>query len=139
LDFLKKIRTIFSHCLTNLAVGNHGTSEVRFWMSSMPDESHITGGNPIGFPYITSAEILRAGGDSQSAQCLRFYKFANGTDFADVVVIFWYSLQTQPDFGERNDVRFVAYKGTNGNFEWFTQPVEHAGNYCESYYKPNQP
>jgi hypothetical protein len=123
-------------CLTNLAVGNSGTSPIRNMIAAFIDETQLTFGNPSGFPYTAAEEILRSGGDADTQPCLRFYNFADsGTDCADVTIIFWYALEDQPDNEQEKKIRFVASKGKNGMFDWDEKPVEHKDNYCERFYK----
>jgi hypothetical protein len=53
----------------------------------------------------------------------------------DVEIIFWYALETQPDREEEKRFRFFAYKGPNNKFDWYSEPIDHPGNYCEQFVK----
>jgi hypothetical protein len=115
-------------CETILAVGNHGTSPVFDNTSGF-----VNGFLQIGnITRVRSGAILESGGDAQTEPCLRYFGFQEGTDCADIRIIFWYSLETQPKVDQEKRFRFVGYKGKNGAFSWQTQPVNARGSYCWS-------
>jgi hypothetical protein len=109
-------------CHTTLAVGNNGTSEFRGFNIEVPH----------------SDSVLKAGGDVSTDQCLH-YHFEQETDCADVTLVFRFSLDTQPNFEQEKLFRFIAYKGRNGNFEWYGEPQEEPGSRCEQFLKPVKP
>jgi hypothetical protein len=41
-----------------------------------------------------------------------------------------------PDFEQEKKFRFVAYKGKDGQFDWYPENPAQPGNYCEAFYKP---
>ncbi len=124
------------NCYTHLAV-SMGDAEV----------SNISSRRlPVGWecgliPRILSDSILSHGGDGQSEDCLGWYNFekAGGTSCADVDVVFWYSLQSQPDFDQEKKFRLVAYRGKDGRFQWLEQPVDKPGSFCEQYIPKRPP
>jgi hypothetical protein len=116
-------------CLTNLAVGNGGASVQGMFSWVADGKVHISGGiHTFGLP--PAATTLLPGGDAQTDQCLNWWKFAKGTDCADITLIFWYSLESQPDVQREKSFRFVAYKGKNGQFSWYAEPQSLQGSYC---------
>lgn len=123
-------------CLTNLAVGNNGTSESRGISSWIDNGQMVISGLAHTFDRPPASSVLLPGGDAQTDQCLKVWGFANGTDCADVTVIFWYSLDSQPDIHQEKDFRFVAYKSKTGQFSWYGETISEPKTYCERYLKP---
>jgi hypothetical protein len=87
-------------------------------------------------PHTATDSILKSGGDAVTEPCLGFFAFVHGTDCADVTLHFWYSLEAQPEVEQEKKFRYVAYKGKNGQFSWYTEPSESPENYCKRFYKP---
>jgi len=84
---------------------------------------------------IPASGPLRAGGDAQTDPCLAWIKFEEGLRCVDMTVIFWYSLETQPDFEQEKRFRFVAYSGPESGFVWYSQPVASTESYCARFIK----
>jgi hypothetical protein len=124
-------------CLTNLSVGNNGTSRVESIASAF-NNGRMQMGGIDAFPWDRSeaTSALESGGDAETQPCLEFYEFKNGTDCADVTLVFRYSLDNQPSTAQERKFRFVAYKSKTGAFSWYQQPVEASERYCHRYLKP---
>jgi hypothetical protein len=129
-DISKKHQII---CRTNVAVGNGShVGANRGVLSESKD-----GGTKIGFDLawllVPAPSKLVAGGDAQTESCLSFFNFQQGTACVDVTLIFWYSLDTQPDLDQFKYFRYVAYKGPKGQFDWYPQPQEDSKSSCERF------
>lgn len=121
-------------CFTRFAVGNDGTSYtagVTSWFLN----GHLVFGTPEQTPHGLADSIIGPGGDAQTDACLRFFNYARGTDCVDMTLTFWYTLESQPDYEQEKKFRYVAYKGKNGSFYWYPEPVDSGENYCSSYLK----
>ena len=127
-------------CLTNIAVGNNGTS-LRENMSTwiMDDKTMAFSGVVHTFDRPPAASIIDAGGDAESDQCLRALDFKEGTDCIDVTIIFWYTLETEPDAQQEKRIRFIADKGRKGQFAWHQESLGTPTTHCASYYNANNP
>jgi hypothetical protein len=124
-------------CLTNMAVGNHGTThDIGVWSAS---HGNIVG---LGFDTTPATSILESDGGTQTEACLRIWGNSfvqGGPDCVDVTVDFWYSLETQPDYNQEKKFRLIAFKGSLGDFTWAQEPVESQEDYCGKYFKPLGP
>ncbi len=126
-------------CNTHLAVGVGGTSTIRGFVSGISSQGtkfNILGGglDREHFPIqIASTTPIAPGGDAQTEPCLSAYHFTPGTECADVTIIFWYALETQPDLEQEKDFHFIALKTRAGGFSWYTEPVESKRDYCGRY------
>lgn len=130
-------------CEVTLAVGDNGAAKVQAVGRPAifnPDDDSITLPAYGKRPRIRVSSTLAPGSDAESANCLRWFQFTFGTDCADVTVIFWYSLETQPDSEEDKKERYIASKGKDGKFTWVQQPVNSMNSYCAGFYKgPSRP
>jgi hypothetical protein len=130
-------------CYTNAAVGNEDSAQRGAY--SWKDER---GGSGLTFGPLTDPAPLMAtfdqgmkhspigpGGDAQTDRCMEWFQFTTGTICADITLIFWYALQSQPDLREEKRFRLVGERPDRGKFEWSQRTVEAPGNYCERYKK----
>ena len=123
-------------CLTNLSVGNDETSSSRSVVSWVwPNGTIGYSGSVHTFDLPSASSPLLPGGDAQTDPCLQGWAFVHGTACADITLIFWYSLEDQPDSQQEKRFRFVATKGKTGQFQWSPQPVQSPQLYCASYFK----
>jgi hypothetical protein len=120
-------------CFTRLALSSNGTGVVSGMWSGVVDGHLTLSGSEL--VHTSSDYVLRAGGDAVTEPCLQFFRFENGTSCVDMDLIFWYSLDTQPNYEEEKKFRYVAYKGKNGEFMWYGEPVESSERYCKRFYK----
>jgi hypothetical protein len=93
----------------------------------------------LGNARIPSSAILESGGGTQTEACLRLLGnsfVSGGADCVDVTVVFWYSLEDQPDVSEEKKFRFIGYVGSSGKASWATEPVKASEDYCGTYFKP---
>jgi hypothetical protein len=139
-------------CKINLMVGNNGTSQVSgpAWEALVPNSPEgkmggVLGGSVAGKllsdaavtsyrDSIPTVEPLQPGGDAETNDCLRGTLFEHGADCIDMELVFWYSLQTQPDFKQEKHFRYVAIK-EGPSFIWNQEPVQSTTSYCRTYYK----
>ena len=140
-------------CKVNLEVGNNGTSTSGgFWevLQSNSPQGRIGGvlGDSVSGGLINgdkaaeeyrnalpdSGVQLKGGGDAETNDCLRIVPFANGSDCIDVELVFWYSLDTQPNFNQEKRFRYVVLK-EGDSFAWHSQPLGSKINYCRSFIK----
>lgn len=127
-------------CSTTLAIGNNGNMAIVSPdpVTFNPDGSH-NGWHGVR-PNITASSTLQPGRDAESVPCLSWFNFQSGkTDCADVTVVFWYSLETQPDTDQEKKLRYVAKKGKDGRFSWSQQPIKSKEQYCAGFYKGPPP
>jgi hypothetical protein len=85
---------------------------------------------------IPTGSTIDAGGDAQTDPCLKFFEFSNGTECVDMTLIFWFALETQPDWEQEKTLRFVANRSKNGRFAWYSQPVDLKISPCEKSIGP---
>jgi hypothetical protein len=128
-------------CYVNLAVGDHGTSGLentweategnrRFWGLGFVDEYRAA------MPLL---EPVQPGGDTHSSACLQTLGFTDGTECVDVTLMFWYSLNDQPNFQQEKDFRFVAqrdFRSTDNNkepFIWSRKSLNSPPDYCRIF------
>jgi hypothetical protein len=127
---LSKRHDIF--CYTRFAVGVDGTSALAGIETARRADGTIEVGAGDKLPRDTVSSILDRGGDSESSAYLG-YNFSN-TSCADVTVIFWYSLQDQPDIIINKYFRLKAVKGTE-TFMWVGIPLNSQEFFCLDKYK----
>lgn len=126
-------------CFTNFVVGNSGTSYNRWTASWIDNGSMVFSGTVHTFDRPPASSPLLAGGDATTDPCLKTWGFVHGTDCADITLIFWYTLENQPDFKQEKKFRFIANKGKTGEFSWVPEPLESRDNYCLKYYRGAMP
>ena len=139
-------------CFTHLAIGNYQTSSLKGFYSWILNRANSKAMQMSGIPQTfergPAEYTIKAGGDAQSDACLAYWGFQYGTDCADVTVMFWYSLETQPDVHQEKDFRFVARKVSANRYSWHRESVSNKAGYCDSYQvdlnisdlpKPGQP
>ena len=126
-------------CKPLLAVGAAGTSSIQgdawFWQYhdvmkfdySLKEEDI-----PITSPVLGS-------GDGVTEQCLGKLAFQNGTDCADIKVVFQYYLQGYPDRLQEKQARFVVRDNGAGTMEWHQQPYDAMQSYCADLVSPSNP
>jgi hypothetical protein len=121
-------------CNVTHAVGNHGTSQdFNLWMASHGNTVYL------GQSRIPASSTLDAGGGTQTEACLRVLGNSfvqGGADCVDVIVVFWYSLENQPEAPQEKKFRFVGYIGRTGKTSWAAEPVNATEDYCGTYFKP---
>jgi hypothetical protein len=118
-------------CYTIFALANH--SIVRDTESAVRNGGLVFG--DLRENHALASSTIKPGGDAQTDSCLNWFHFHEPTDCVDVEIIFWYALETQPDYEEEKTFRFFAYKGPNNKFDWYPEPIDHPGNYCEQFVK----
>jgi hypothetical protein len=129
-------------CDVTAAVGNGQTSVLTdVWQTFTPDpvtrefKGMFGMGSPdMAWQYIAVGPPLGPNGDTETyEQCLSMARFANDTNCIDLTLIFWYSLETQPDLRQEKEYRIVGtVDGTQ--FVWKPQPVKSQANFCRSFY-----
>jgi hypothetical protein len=122
-------------CYTNLAVGNGGRSGIVKSPSVIIDGHAVIGDDVEPAIRVAHQNALRASGDEETDPCLNYFNFHEGTDCADVTVMFKYELETQPNIEQEKRFRFVAYKGSNGTFSWYGEPVNEEFSRCSQFLK----
>jgi hypothetical protein len=127
-------------CRTNMAVGNGGrVLESNEPIFSAEENGFMQIGYQLAPFLIPASSTLAAGGDAQTDECLAFLHFGYGADCVDVTVIFWYALESQPDFEQLKEFRYYAPKGKDGRFDWYQEPQNDSISHCLAYYKPVPP
>ncbi len=125
-------------CYTILAIGNAGTSTITYAATwATPGQLHMSGS--LEQAHIEAKRTLadspmEPGGDVESDPCLQFYRFAGrsntGTVCADIALIFWYTLDTQPDLEQERQFRFIARRTAYGAYSWWPSPLQAKGSQC---------
>jgi hypothetical protein len=124
-------------CEVILAVGDQGASFVQNIgrpAYANPDNGHIEISRTGEHPQFVGS-LLNRGDDAESAKCLSWFGFQHGAQCLDVRIVFWYSLESQPDREQEKKVRYVAGKGNDGKFSWLPQPADSPQSYCIGFYK----
>jgi hypothetical protein len=129
-------------CDVTSAVGNGQTSVLTdVWQAFTPDPvtrewkgMFGTGSPDMAWQYIAVGPPLGPNGDTETyEQCLIMARFTNDTNCIDLTLIFWYSLETQPDLRQGKEYRIVGTVD-GAQFVWRPQPVKSQANFCRSFY-----
>ena len=72
-------------------------------------------------------------GDEETAYCMEGWELDGDPTCADVTVVFYYAMKTQPTTGHFKRARFVS-RNEGSDFVWRGQPVDYPEDFC-----PNPP
>ncbi|MGA8150589.1 MAG: hypothetical protein WB952_06545 [Terriglobales bacterium] len=124
-------------CYLNFSVAKNGIGGMRnIWETLLTDpltgrQQAVLGGDVDRYRHsYPVVGTLEPGGDAETDDCLKVISLESGqTACIDLTLIFWYSLETQPDFDQEKDFRYIW------NRQWYQEPVGSKTNYCQSFYK----
>jgi hypothetical protein len=122
-------------CLVNLATGTNGliVTGMLSW-NTIDGKRQVSGDGNVNIHALNippSTSTLLPGGDAETDQCLDAWYFGK-TKCADVTLIFWYSLESQPNVQEEKRFRFAVHQSKTGQFSWYPEQVSSPETYCDS-------